>query len=67
MLPPLVAAISVTDSKTLKATYQATLDTIFEKLESVKALDGTYAANITTAQWWTMPIGPATPMRRPPL
>ena len=51
----LVAAISVTDSKTLKATYQATLDTIFEKLESVKALDGTYAANITTAQWWTMP------------
>ncbi len=51
----LVAAIRVTDSKNLKATYQATLDTIFEKLSSARALDGTYVASITAALRKTVP------------
>ena len=45
----------MTDSKNLKATYQATLDTIFEKLSSARALDGTYVASITAALRKTVP------------
>ncbi len=40
----LVAAINVTNSKSLKASYTARLDSVFDKLENAWAKDGGYAA-----------------------
>ncbi|MEE0776145.1 MAG: immunoglobulin-like domain-containing protein, partial [Bacillota bacterium] len=45
----LVAAANVTDSKSLKASYEEKIGEVFEKLMNAWAKDGTYAASMSAA------------------